>query len=347
MTQTRPIPIFIDTDIGCDDALAISILLHSPAAHIVGCTTVAGNTTVENATHNLLTLLDALGMDLPIAIGASQPLQLPAFFPGASAFVHGPSGLWSAQVRHDLRGLRHDAPATIAAVARETPGLTLLALGPLTNVAQAIQRYPQDLAHLRVIALVGAQIGGNRTRFAEFNAYFDPHALAVVLGSGLDLTLIPLDAWREFTVDAATVMGALGQCGDTLGRVLATALEPYFQGQQQVAGQAATIPDAVAALYTLHPALATTESALVAVVTDDPIARGQTAIATDLRDRIPQIADDRELSALAERAFSTPGFDLPTALQPILARQPDNARVVLRIDAPAMQDLLFDYLRLL
>jgi inosine-uridine nucleoside N-ribohydrolase len=345
MQQNRPIPIFIDTDIGCDDALAISILLRSPAAHVVGCTTVAGNTTVENTTHNLLTLLDALGAHLPIAIGASQPLQLPAFFPGASAFIHGPSGLWSAQTRHDLRGLGRDAPAAIAAAARETLELTLLALGPLTNLAQAIQRYPDDLAHLRIIALVGAKIGGNRTPLAEFNAYFDPHALAVVLGSGLDLTLIPLDAFRQLTVDAATVMTALGQSGETLGRVLAAALESYFLAQQQVAGQAATIPDAVAALYTLHPALAATESALVAVVTDDPLARGHTAIATDLGDRIPLIADDSELSALAERAFSAPGFDLATALQPILARRPDNARVVLRIDAPAMQQLLLDYLR--
>jgi inosine-uridine nucleoside N-ribohydrolase len=345
MAENRPIPVFIDTDIGCDDALAIAILLRSSAAHVVGCTTVAGNSTVENATHNLLTLLDALGAHVPVAIGASQPLHLPAFFPGASAFVHGPSGLWSAQVRHDLRGLPSDAPAAIAAAARETPGLTLLALGPLTNVAQAIQRYPEDLAHLRIIALVGAKTGGNRTRLAEFNAYFDPHALGVVLGSGLDLTLIPLDAWNQLPVNVAVVLTALEQCEDTLGRVLTAALEPYFQTQEQVAGQAATIPDALATLYTLHPALATAESALVAVVTDDRLARGHTAIATDWQDRIPLIADDGELSSLAERAFSTPGFELSTALQPILARQPNNARVVLQIDAPAMRQLLLDYLR--
>jgi hypothetical protein len=80
-------------------------------------------------------------------------------------------------------------------------------------------------------------------------------------------------------------------------------------------------------------------------VTDDRLARGHTAIATDWQDRIPLIADDGELSSLAERAFSTPGFELSTALQPILARQPNNARVVLQIDAPAMRQLLLDYLR--
>ena len=347
MAQTPPIPVFIDTDIGCDDALAISLLLRSPAAQVVGCTTVAGNTTVENATHNLLTLLDALSAHPPVAIGASQPLQIAARFPGASAFIHGPSGLWSAQARHDLHGLGHDAPAAIAAAAREIPGLTLLALGPLTNLAQAIWRYPADIAQLRIIALIGAKSGGNRTRLAEFNAYFDPHALAVVLGGGLDLTLIPLDAWNQLTVDVDTALAALRRCGGALGQVLTAALEPYFRAQQQVADQKATIPDALATLYTLYPNLATAESALVKVVTDDPIARGHTAIAANWQDRVPLIADDHELSLLAERAFSTPGFDLLAELQPILARQPDNAQVVLQIDAPAMRQLLLDHLHLL
>ena len=94
----------------------------------------------------------------------------------------------------------------------------------------------------------------------------------------------------------------------------------------------------------LYPDFASTESALVKVVTDDPIVRGHTAIATNWQDRIPLIANDDELSMLAERAFSTPGFDLVTELQPILARQPANAQVVLQIDAPAMGRLLLDRL---
>jgi inosine-uridine nucleoside N-ribohydrolase len=347
MAQIQPIPIFIDTDIGCDDALAISILLRSPNAQIVGCTTVAGNTTVENATHNLLTLLDGLDTHPPITIGASQPLQIHTRFPSASAFIHGTSGMWFAQVQHDLRDLSHDAPAAIAAAARKTPGLTLLALGPLTNVAQAIQRYPEDLADLRIIALIGAKSGGNRSRLAEFNAYFDPHALSVVLSSNLALTLIPLDAWNQLTIDPEAVLAVLNQRDDMVGHVLTTALKPYFRAQQQVADQTATIPDVLAALYALYPDVATAESALVKVVTDDPVARGYTAIATAWQDRVPLIAEDDELSVLAERAFSIPGFDLLAELQPILARQPDNAQVVLQIDAPAMQKLLLDNLHLL
>ena len=92
-----------------------------------------------------------------------------------------------------------------------------------------------------------------------------------------------------------------------VGHVLTTALEPYFRAQQQVADQTATIPDVLAALYALYPDLATADlAAVVKVVTDDPVARGYTAIATAWQDRVPLIAEDDELSVLAERAFSIP-----------------------------------------
>src|SRR3954452_24576216 len=98
----QPQAIFVDTDIGVDDGVAISWLLRNPAAKVIGCTTVAGNTTVENATHNLLTLLEVADCQVPVTMGASAPLEVPAYYPGISALVHGPSGLWFEQIVHDL-----------------------------------------------------------------------------------------------------------------------------------------------------------------------------------------------------------------------------------------------------
>lgn len=338
-TQHPGIDLFIDTDIGVDDAVAIAWLLRHPAARIVGCTTVAGNTSVENATQNLLTLLDATACTVTVTMGAAAPLMVPGPQPGASALIHGPSGLWSAQRPHDLSGIGRDAPAAIAAAARANPGLTLLALGPLTNVALAVQRFPDDLAGVRLIALAGAKVGGNRTPVAEFNAFFDPHALAIVLDSGLDLTLVMLDAFSQLAVDSATFPQALAQQGDAAGQLLAAALTPYFAVQTQNAGGPALIPDAVAAIYALAPDLGEALPALVDVVTEGP-ARGQTIVGLDLKAKIPMIADDDELAALAARMFGEPGFDLTAAFGQILARRPDNARVVCAIQEQTMLRLL-------
>src|SRR5262245_18153557 len=179
------VDIFVDTDIGVDDAVAIAWLLQNRSANILGFTTVSGNTTAENAAKNLLTLFDAAHRQLPITVGSAGPLVLPASHIGA--FTHGPSGLWFSQVPHAISGLPNDAPAAIAAAAHAHPGMTLLTLGPLTNVAQAAQRFPADMAGVHVVALAGSRGPGNTTPVSEFNAYYDPHALDITLNSGLDV----------------------------------------------------------------------------------------------------------------------------------------------------------------
>lgn len=338
---TPPLPhvqVFVDTDIGVDDAVAISWLLREPSAEVLGFTTVAGNSSVENATRNLLTLLDAADRRVPVTSGAVAPLVFPASHVGA--FVHGPDGLWFAQRPQDLSAIPSDAPAAIAAAARTHPGMTLLALGPLTNIAQAVQRYPDDLAGVHIIALVGARVGGNRTPVAEANAYFDPQALAVVLNSGLNVTLVTLDAFAQLTVDSVEFPRELAQHGGALGQFLAAPLGAYFQAETRGAGGMAPVPDAAVAIYMLRPALGSPASALVDVATDSGLTRGQTVIATDPNMKLTMIADDAQLSALACQALTTPGFDLPAAMGQIMARRPDNATVVPAIDANAMRRAL-------
>ena len=199
-TPGSPTPLFVDTDMGVDDAVAVAWLLAQQSARIVGFSTVFGNATVEHVTANLLTLLDAAGCQIPITMGAAAPLVFPPYWAGA--LVHGPDGFWGAQEPHDLRGLPHDAPAALAAAARTTPGLTILALGPLTNLALAVQTYPEDLAGAHVIALGGARHGGNTTPLAESNIYVDSHALEIVLDSSLQVELVMRDAFDQLEVEA-------------------------------------------------------------------------------------------------------------------------------------------------
>lgn len=337
-------PIFIDTDTGVDDAVAVAWLIEQRRAQVVGLTTVFGNTSNTNAARNLLTLFAAAGRTYPVTIGAAAPLSLPAT--GTGALVHGPDGLWFAQQPLPIETLPTDAPAALAAAARATPGLTIIALGPLTNIALAVQQYPADLAGVRVVALGGAQVGGNRTPVAEFNIHADPHALAVVLQSDVNLELVTLDAFDQVTVDPQRFPQQLARRGGPVGALLAAALGPYFQVQLANGVTEVSIPDAAAAIYALQPATATATSALVRVGVSDDFTRGQTVIATTVNDRVSLIAGDAELSALAAQAFSTPGFDLGAALFAIASREPDNAAVVLDVfERPMVRALERDLLR--
>jgi len=333
------VKVFVDTDIGVDDATAIAWLLNDRSTNVLGFTTVAGNTTAENATQNLLTLLDVANRHLPVTMGAAKPLRYPHSH--LNMFVHGPSGLWFSQVPHDLSHIPHNAPAAIAAAARANPGMTLLALGPLTNVAQAAQRFPADMAGVHVIALGGSRGPGNRTPVAEFNAFSDPQALDIVLEHQLDVTLVTEDAFEQVKVDSTEFPQELTRDGGAMGQFLASVLTPYFLASTQGAGGPAGIPDAVAAIYALRPELGTATSSLVDVATAAGLTRGQTVIAITLNSKIEMIADDAELSALADQAFSgDPNFDINAALGAILARRPDNAKVVLIVKGQTMVRLL-------
>jgi inosine/uridine nucleosidase len=337
-TQRQTIKIFVDTDIGVDDAVAIAWLLNDRSANILGFTTVQGNTTVTNATQNLLTLLDVAQRHIPVTIGAARPLVYRHSHLGA--FVHGPSGLWFSQVSHDLRDIPKDAPAAIAAAARANPGMTLLALGPMTNVAQAAKRFPADMKGVHIVALAGTRGPGNRTPVSEFNAFGDPQALDVMLESGLDVTLITQDAFDQLKVDSAEFTQELRTDGGAMGQFLASALDPYFFASSQGAGGEQTLADPTAAIYAVRPELGTATSSLVDVATDDGLTRGQTVIATDPNSKVFMIANDAELSALADQAFNDPNFDINAALGAILARRPDNAQVVLTVRGNAMAQRL-------
>jgi inosine-uridine nucleoside N-ribohydrolase len=332
------VAVFVDTDIGVDDAVAVAWLMEQPSARIVGFTTVAGNTSNQNAARNLLTLFGAAGRSYPVTVGAAAPLELPATRTGA--LIHGPDGLWFNQAPADISALPSDAPAALAAAARANPGLTIVALGPLTNIAQAVQQYPADMAGVHLVALGGAQRGGNATPVSEFNIFADPHALAVVLSGGMRVELVTLDAFDQLAVDVTRFPARLASRGGAMGQLLSRSLSGYFAVQQSAgATDEANLPDVAAVVYALFPQYGTGQSALVKVITANDVTRGQTIIASDLATRVPSIADDAELSNLADQAF-TPGFDLNAALGAILARQPDNATVVLDIDERIMERLL-------
>ena len=188
----------IDTDPGTDDAVAFINALNSPELDILALTTVGGNASLEDTTRNALDLMAHLGHpDMPVYRGADVPLT--GEFPFAYDF-HGPGGL-SVPIP-DSKSATRPVPAAdyIHNAALEHSGdLTVIALGPLTNIAQALIDSPDLRDHIEEIIVMGGavEVPGNITPHAEFNTYCDPRAANVVFDSGVPVTLIGLDVCRE------------------------------------------------------------------------------------------------------------------------------------------------------
>lgn len=218
-------PVLIDTDPGIDDALALLYAWASPEIVVEAVTTVAGNVPVEVATANLARLL-ALCPPRPapqVAAGAGAPLARPLV---TAAYYHGEDGLgdtgdWPVPALATHAG--HAVELILAAARRHGPRLTIIALGPLTNLALALEADPEALRRIgRLVAMGGAvDVPGNITPAAEFNMHVDPEAAARVLEAGLPIDLVPLDATRQAVLSRARLEAALaarpGPVADRIG----------------------------------------------------------------------------------------------------------------------------------
>lgn len=343
--QQQPSPavvkLLIDTDPGVDDAVALAWLVkqHEQPLQVLGIVSVAGNTTVANATNNTILMLEKLGrQDIPVVMGAAAPLVQP--LSKTTWFIHGPDGLWFLgwQNPHDLSNIPNNAPAYYCSTVAANPGARVLALGPLTNIAQAVQQCPDTMKLVgNLVILGGAKYGGNKTPVTEFNFWQDPEAADIVFNAGLPITLVPLDAFTDPTVVQQDLDKLFAKATPAI-QFLAPAIQQYADIQLASTGQAG-IPDAVAAVIALYPEAGERQPALVKIVLAQSLARGQSVIGLDFSERIPMIASDAELSALAERAFANPpdpSFDPQQELAAILMRAADNAQVV----TSAREDLL-------
>jgi purine nucleosidase len=168
--------VLLDVDPGCDDAVALGLALASDELDVVGVTTVAGNTSVDNATQNALSVLTLFDRtDVPVAAGCGRPL---AHELETAEDIHGEGGITGGLPAPAAEPVSTDAPAFIREQAAEHDELTLVGLGPLTNVAVALMSDPELPERLDEVAVMGGTIRatGNRTPMAEANFYSDPAA---------------------------------------------------------------------------------------------------------------------------------------------------------------------------
>jgi purine nucleosidase len=268
--------IIIDCDPGIDDALALAFAHGHPDCELVGITTVAGNVGLDTTTANALAIRDYLGMGgVPVAAGCQGPLLRP---PLSARSVHGASGLGAARLPVPAAepAAGHAVDYLAAAVSAEPGQITLVATGPLTNVALALRRYPRLATQVRDFVIMGGSTGrGNVTPAAEFNIAADPEAAAIVFGAGWTVTMVGLDVTLVARATAAVRrrMSSLGRLADEL-------LLPGLSGYRPPAGAAPDdgppVHDVCAVVRAVAPRLITCVPARVDVETAGRWTAGMT-----------------------------------------------------------------------
>ena len=217
--------ILFDTDPGIDDAMALLMLARDARAELVGISTVFGNAPVDVTTANALALCHRFGIDVPVARGAARPLvREPRHFP---VHIHGQDGLGDVQARppHERVPEPLDAARFIVRHgARHAGELTLVAVGPLTNLAQALALDPELPRHVQRVVVMGGAFGtlghgGNATPVAEANVFCDPHAADAVFGAAWPVTVVGLDVTHQVLMNSA-YLDALGDEGGAEGRYM-------------------------------------------------------------------------------------------------------------------------------
>jgi inosine-uridine nucleoside N-ribohydrolase len=270
--------IIIDCDPGHDDAIALLLALASEEVRLLGVTTVAGNQTLDKTTSNALNVLGYMGRDdIPVAAGADRPIVRELHIP---TDLHGESGLDGAELQDvDRKAESAHAVDWIAATLSSQPApVTLVAMGPLTNIALFLARYPELESKLERIVFMGGSIGeGNITPAAEFNIWTDPEAARRVFSSGVDLTMVGLDVTHKALIMPSAVdsLAAAGKAG----RLMADLYRFFLPVHTKIYGwHGAPVHDALALAHVIDGSLFETVYTGVTVDTESESSRGRTNV---------------------------------------------------------------------
>lgn len=270
--------VLIDTDPGIDDALALMLALRSPELEVVGVTIVHGNVDVERGTANAFKILDVMGRrDVPVAPGAAAPLLREL---RTAEIVHGQDGLAdlvTTPVDVDPRPIAGPAFIVETLQSSDEP-VTLVTLGPLTNVAIALSFAPEIVQRIeRIVSMGGAvRAEGNATPAAEFNVLVDPEAAEIVLRSAAPITLVPLDVTMKaiFRDEWAERLRGSGDPVERFAGNLASFVIRVYREYYGIAGMA--LHDPLAMAVAIDPSLVETQALFVTVDRGEGISTGRT-----------------------------------------------------------------------
>jgi purine nucleosidase len=317
--------ILIDTDTASDDAVALIMALRSQSARVIAITTVAGNVQVQQATRNALYTAELCGSDAPVYQGAGKPLTRSLL---TADWFHGKDGLGDHGYPAARRSAeKQHAVEAIISLVRSNPGILLVTLGPLTNIALAIAEAPDLVANVgRCVIMGGAPCcEGNVTPAAEYNMWVDPEAARVVFRSGLPIELVGWQLCRGAAVLAPADIQNVSGLGTGLSKFAvecnSTARKAYHT---QTGEDGISLPDPVAMAIALDPSIAYEASRhYVDIEIATELTRGMTVV-----DRLGVAANEQNRATWGE----------------LLNRGP-NAKVYWAIDAARWKQALYSALR--
>jgi purine nucleosidase len=317
--------VLIDTDVASDDAVALIMALRAPDVRVVAITTVAGNVEVEQVTRNALYTVQLCGADVPVYVGAAKPLLREH---QSATWFHGEDGLGDHNYPAPNRtaGKLHAADAIIEAI-EANPGLVIVTLGPLTNVALALMRKPSIAALVgRCVVMGGAPCcEGNVTPAAEYNIWVDPEGARIVMLSGLPIELV---GWQTSRGDAVLNESDISLIKEFKNDIAHFAIECNSRAREayleQTGEDGISLPDPVAMSIALDPTVGSEWSEhYVDVETHSELTRGMTIV-----DRLNVAADERNRDVWAD-----------------MLRNGRKAKICWTIDNQRWKEALFSALR--
>lgn len=274
--------LIIDTDPGADDVIALLLAMASPERlKIQALTTVAGNVPLAKTSRNARLAREwGQRSDIPVHGGAQRPLLRTPIY---AADIHGSEGIAGVQVHEPAQPLAEGhAVDYLIDTLRAAPekSVTLAMLGPQTNLALALAQAPDIVRGLRELVLMAGTHfnGGNITPTAEFNVFADPHAAEIVLGSGVPITMLPLDLTHKVLATPERIARLRG-LGNQAGRIVADILDAYVRHDMQYYGlPGGPVHDATVIGYLLQPSLFSGRWVNVAIDSREGLGFGQTVV---------------------------------------------------------------------
>lgn len=268
--------IIFDCDTGIDDAMAIAYGAGN-GARFVSCTTTHGNVPVATAARNSVTIFDALGLnEVPVHVGAHRPMAQPL---ATAEWVHGQDGLGDAGIVQSTRPVAGQlAPAEIVRLAHERPGeLTLVAVGPLTNLGIALLMDPELPQLIKQVVVMGGAIhtAGNASAVGEANIWHDPEAAQLVVEAPWDVTVVGLEI-TMLTALSTTAVERIEQSADPRAKLISGIFQHYLSVYEPIMGErTCVLHDPLALAIALEPDIATYRLARATVELRGEHSRGQ------------------------------------------------------------------------
>lgn len=342
-TGGGPFRVIIDTDPGVDDALALLLAMRSPELKIEAITPVAGNVPLELTLPNALRLVEIAGRtDIPVAAGARVPLVRRLV---TATYAHGENGLGGAVFPEPTTNpVATPAAEMIREIVRKYPGeVTLITIGPLTNIATALNSDSELAGMVRGLVMMGGSLsGGNITPAAEFNVYVDPEAARIVFQSGIPVTMVGLDVTRKTSLTdehVHTLEAAQNPVSQAAAKIGRNAINHNREGRYLVGPN---MHDSLAVAGFLDPSILKLQDYYVDVETTGELTAGETLgyspVAGDLRRR-PGMEKDMAATSMPIRGSAPTLASIKTS--PVLRDKfVPNTKVAVEVDSARFFDLL-------